>query len=109
MVANGEKHGSLPASAADAVLKASAPVPENLAKVRGIEFDDFEGRDITVAEMVSGMAGMGFQASAVSEAVRIINDMVGCWSSIQFLQTNEILSRGLAKPPKMRLHGQRSS
>jgi len=77
MVENGEKHGCSPPSAADAVLKASAPVPENLAKVRGVEFDDFEGRDITVAEMVSGMAGMGFQASAVAEAVRIINDMVG--------------------------------
>ncbi len=77
MVVDDKMHGPLPASAADAVLKASAPVPESLVKVCGVEFDDFEGRDITVAELVSGMAGMGFQASAVSEAVRIINDMVG--------------------------------
>lgn len=74
---NGENgHGPVPASLADAVLKASAPVPDGVEEVRGIEFNDFEGKDITVQNLIAGMANMGFQASAVSEAVRIINDMV---------------------------------
>lgn len=77
MAANGEKHGPLPPSAASAVLKTSAPVAEGAKEVRGIEFNDCAGRDITVEEIISGMAGMGFQASAVAEAVRIINEMVG--------------------------------
>lgn len=44
--------------------------------VKGIDFDDYQGRDITVNELVAGMADMGFQASAVGDAVRIIDDMV---------------------------------
>lgn len=79
MTVEGKSHGFPPDSAAQAVLKVSAPVPEHADKVQGIEFNDWVGRDITVAELVSGMAGMGFQATAVSEAVRIINDMVGHW------------------------------
>lgn len=46
--------------------------------VKGIEFNDYEGREITVNELVAGMADMGFQASAVGDAIRIINDMVEC-------------------------------
>ena len=77
MTTIGEGHGPLPTAAANAVLKASNPVPKGTREVRGIDFDDYAGRNITVEEMVAGMAGMGFQASAVSEAVRIIDDMVG--------------------------------
>lgn len=65
-----------PASATEAVLVPSAPVPEGTRLVRGIDFNQFAGRDITVAEILSQMASMGFQATAVAEAVRIINDMV---------------------------------
>ncbi len=66
-----------PSAATEAVFKASAPVPDGSKPVRGIEFDVYtDGRDITVAELVAGMADMGFQATAVGEAVRIINDMV---------------------------------
>lgn len=65
-----------PAAAADAVLKRSDPVPDGLRQVQGIEFDHFRARDMTVRDLVAGMATMGFQASAVAEAVRIINDMV---------------------------------
>ena len=74
---NGEAGKSVPSSVADAVLKVSAPVADDARKVRGIEFDDFRGKDITVEELVAGMGGMGFQASAVADAVRIINEMVG--------------------------------
>lgn len=74
-----------PTAAADAVLKRSDPVPHGLRQVKGIEFDDFKERDMTVRDLVAGMATTGFQASAVAEAVRIINDMVrlceyaSCW------------------------------
>ncbi|KAL8790843.1 MAG: hypothetical protein Q9195_006168 [Heterodermia aff. obscurata] len=70
-----QAHKSVPSSAADAILKASAPLPEDFHEVRGIEFDDFKDKNITVSQLVAGMARMGFQASAVSDAVRIIKGM----------------------------------
>jgi deoxyhypusine synthase len=65
-----------PTSATDSVLVASGPMPEGAQEVRGVDFDQFQGRDITVAEMVENMTHMGFQGSAVAEAARIINEMV---------------------------------
>lgn len=65
-----------PTAAVDAVFKRSDVVPGGTPQVRGIEFDAFRDRDMTVKDMVAGMASMGFQASAVADAVRIINDMV---------------------------------
>lgn len=69
-------NGHAPSAATTAVLKSSDPVPPGVRMVKGIEFNDYEGQDITVNELVAGMADMGFQASAVGDAVRIINDMV---------------------------------
>jgi deoxyhypusine synthase len=71
-------HGttSPPSNATDAVLKPSEPVPEGSREVQGIDFNDYAERAITVEELVGGYANMGFQATAVGEAVRIINDMV---------------------------------
>ena len=65
-----------PSLATDSVLKPSDPVTAGMREVDGIDFDDYAGRDITVCELVAGMTNMGFQASAVTEATRIINDMV---------------------------------
>jgi deoxyhypusine synthase len=65
-----------PDVATGAVLKPSEEVGENVPKVQGIDFNDFEGKDITVREMIKGMSRMGFQASAVSEAADIITKMV---------------------------------
>ena len=65
-----------PSLATDAVLKPSEPIAAGMREVDGIDFDDYVGRDITVCELVAGMTNMGFQASAVTEATRIINDMV---------------------------------
>src|SRR4051794_25861407 len=73
---------SAPTSVTAAVLKPSDPVPNNAQQVDGIDFNQYVGRDITVAEMVSDMANMGFQASAVNEAVRIINGMVRTTQSV---------------------------
>lgn len=67
---------ALPSSVAEAVFVTSQPVPEGSRPVTGIDFNKYAGRDITVAELVDGMAGMGFQASAVADAAQIINQMV---------------------------------
>ncbi|KAF2810973.1 Deoxyhypusine synthase [Mytilinidion resinicola] len=64
-----------PSGATDAVLKRSDPVPDGARQVEGIDFDKYGDRPITVEELVSGMSSMGFQATSVGEAVRIINDM----------------------------------
>ncbi|KAE8137706.1 Deoxyhypusine synthase [Aspergillus pseudotamarii] len=64
-----------PTSATNAVLVASEPVPEGTHQVQGVDFEQFQGRDITVAEMVDNMKYMGFQGTAVAEATRIMNDM----------------------------------
>jgi hypothetical protein len=71
-------HGTTlpPSNATDAVLKPSEPVPEGSREVQGIDFNDYAERAITVEELVEGYASMGFQATAVGEAVRIVNDMV---------------------------------
>jgi deoxyhypusine synthase len=79
---NGGPTHKTPAAAVDAVLKKSDALPEGAREVKGIEFDEFRNRDLTVMELVAGMTSMGFQASAVADAVRIINDMVSVWISI---------------------------
>ena len=65
-----------PSDATAAILKPSDPVPEGSRQVKGIDFDHYAQRPITVDELVAGMTNMGFQATSVGEAVRIINDMV---------------------------------
>jgi hypothetical protein len=69
-------HSAVPSSVTDSVLQSSQPVPEGSQVVSGVDFDNFQGRDITVAEMVDNMARTGFQGSAVAEAASIINEMV---------------------------------
>jgi deoxyhypusine synthase len=69
-------HHEAPSGAAAAVLKPSDPVPEDARPVQGIDFNHYAQRSITVEELVGGMADMGFQATSVGQAVRIINDMV---------------------------------
>ena len=65
-----------PSKATDAVLLHSDPIPDGAQKVHGIDFNAHRAADITVAELVAGMTNMGFQASAVADAVHIINQMV---------------------------------
>lgn len=89
-----------PTSATDSVLVSSQPVPEGTQIVRGVDFDQFQGRDITVAEMVENMTHMGFQGSAVAEAARIINEMV-CKTRPDAKSADggqECLGRGLVLP-----------
>ncbi|KAI0182017.1 Deoxyhypusine synthase [Hypoxylon sp. FL1284] len=64
-----------PSEATNAVLVPSDELPEGAQKVEEIDFNAFKGRPITVDDMFEGMKHMGFQASSLAEAVRIINDM----------------------------------
>ena len=65
-----------PSSATTAVLVPSIAMPDSVRKVRGVDFNDYTETDITVSELVAHMSTMGFQASAVADAVRIIDEMV---------------------------------
>jgi deoxyhypusine synthase len=68
-----------PSDATDAVLKPSEAVPADAKEVQGIDFNDYAQRSITVEELMAGYARMGFQATAIGEAVRIVNDMVSAF------------------------------
>lgn len=68
--------GEKPSTAAEAVLKPSAPVPADAKEIKGLDFNDHKNAPITVEELIKGMSVMGFQASAVAEATTIINDMI---------------------------------
>jgi deoxyhypusine synthase len=101
-VTQNDNNSVLPSSAAAAVLVPSAPIPDHVQKVRGVDFNDYADRDITVAELVSNMATMGFQASAIGEATRIINDMrafrdpeTGDGTTIFLGYTSNLISSGL--------------
>ena len=93
--ADGHAIDAVPSQIADAVLKRSQALPEGFAeKVAGIDFDRYAGRDVTVDELVGGMANMGFQASSLGDAVKVVDRMVrlGCfregrtgpWSSLMW-------------------------
>lgn len=66
----------IPSSVADAVLVKSIEMPEGSQKVEELDFNKFKGRPITADDLLQGMKHMGFQASSMCEAVRIINEMV---------------------------------
>jgi hypothetical protein len=70
------------AAAKNAVLMPSESIPEGSEEVHGIDFNQYRDKKITVEELVSNMTHMGFQASAIGDAVRIINGMV--WFSCEF-------------------------
>jgi deoxyhypusine synthase len=65
-----------PERAKDAVFVASDPVPEGTRIVQGFDFNLRKDEDVSVVDLVDGMSDMGFQASAMGDAVRIINEMV---------------------------------
>ncbi|OJD11029.1 deoxyhypusine synthase [Blastomyces percursus] len=91
-----------PPSVTDAVFVASYPVPEGSKPVGGIDFNKHAEKDITVAELVDGMASMGFQASAVGDAAQIINEMrawrdpeTGEKTTVFLGYTSNLISSGL--------------
>jgi len=51
-------------------------MPVGAQEVEELDFNKFAGRPITVDDLMGGMKNMGFQATSIGEAVRIVNDMV---------------------------------
>lgn len=72
---NLDRDNQPPTGATAAVLVPSDELPADAQKVQEIDFNEFAGRAATVDDLLSRMAHVGFQASAMAEAVRIINDM----------------------------------
>ncbi|KAF3939594.1 hypothetical protein ABW19_dt0201935 [Dactylella cylindrospora] len=73
MASNGEP--TAPSKAVDAVLVHSQPMPEGSVRVKGIDFNDYGGKPITVDELVRNMSNMGFQASSLGKAIEIVDKM----------------------------------
>lgn len=65
-----------PKAATDAVLVPSDELPEGAQKVEEIDFNEFKGKPITVDDIIHRMSNMGFQASSIGDAVKIIDKMV---------------------------------
>ncbi|KAL8737720.1 MAG: hypothetical protein Q9181_001405 [Wetmoreana brouardii] len=87
-----------PITATDAVLKPSAPISSAARVIRGLDFNQYAQKALTVEELVGHMAGMGFQATAVAEAVRIINGMdpeTQARTTIFLGYTSNLVSSGL--------------
>ena len=93
-----EENGKLPSSVTDAVLVQSSGMPEGSRKVEELDFNEFAGRQITVEDLIGGMNNMGFQASSVGEAVRIINDMVRPILSLMLLNPTNNSQRAWRDP-----------
>ncbi|KUI62098.1 Deoxyhypusine synthase [Cytospora mali] len=79
-----------------------APNPVGSQKVEELDFNKFRGRPITVDDLYQGMKHMGFQASSMGEAVRIINDMrawrdpdTGDRTTVFLGYTSNLISSGL--------------
>ncbi|KAL8706605.1 MAG: hypothetical protein Q9201_000352 [Fulgogasparrea decipioides] len=72
---DGPGSAHVPITATDAVLKPSAPVWPEARAIQGLDFNHYAQKALTVEELVGHMTCMGFQATAVAEAVRIINGM----------------------------------
>ena len=69
-----------PSKATDAVLKPSEFSAADATEVTGIDFNRYVDRNITVAALVDNMSTMGFQATSVGEAVKLVNKMVSSFS-----------------------------
>ncbi|KAH6900154.1 Deoxyhypusine synthase [Thelonectria olida] len=75
-----------PSAATDAVLVKSEEMPKDAQKVEDLDFNKFKG-PVSAEDLFEGMRHMGFQASSMCEAVRIINDMVSNKSRISYQYT----------------------
>lgn len=75
MASNNTAEMAPPTGATEAVLVKSEAMPADAQKVEELDFNKLKG-PITAEDLFLGMRHMGFQASAMGEAIRIINDMV---------------------------------
>lgn len=67
--------GAPPTGAHDAVLVKSEDMPTDAQQVEELDFNKIKG-PITAEDLFLATRHMGFQASSMGEAIRIINDMV---------------------------------
>lgn len=72
----------VPTTVTEAVFKPSEPMAAGSKVVKGIDFDDFAGRHVTVLDLVQHMDVMGFQAMNLSKAIKIVDEMVGRFSCL---------------------------
>lgn len=66
---------SKPELATDAVLKKSEEMPADSVPVSGIDYSNEKSKNIKATDLIDGMRNMGFQASSLSKACDIINEM----------------------------------
>ncbi|CAG9938980.1 unnamed protein product [Clonostachys rosea f. rosea IK726] len=97
-----EAVSALPDETRNAVLVQSEAMPEGAPKVEDFDFNKFKGRPITAEDLLLGMQNMGFQASSIGDAVRIINGMrewrdpeTGDKTTIFLGYTSNMISSGL--------------
>jgi len=64
-----------PSEATQAVFVVSEEMPKDAQQVEELDFNKIKG-PITAEDLLNGVKHMGFQASSMCEAVRIINEMV---------------------------------
>ncbi|KAF2718347.1 Deoxyhypusine synthase [Polychaeton citri CBS 116435] len=102
MTTNTVAEGAAPSGATDAVLMPSDPVPEGAMPVKGLDFDAFASRNVSVAELVDSMSHMGFQASSIGQAALIVEGMrtwrdpeTGDRTTIFLGYTSNLISSGL--------------
>ncbi|POR38159.1 Deoxyhypusine synthase, partial [Tolypocladium paradoxum] len=93
--------GAAPSGAKDAVLMKSEEMPAGAQQVEELDFNKLKG-PVTAEHLLLGMRNMGFQASSMAEAVRIINDMrawrdpeTGDKTTIFLGYTSNLISSGL--------------
>lgn len=91
-----------PSGATNAVLKPSDPVPQGTLPVKGLDFNAFASRGLSVAELVDSMSSMGFQASSIGRAAKIVDGMrlwrdpeTGDRTTIFLGYTSNLISSGL--------------
>lgn len=90
-----------PAGAQAAVLVKSEQMPQGSQQVEELDFNKIKG-PITAEDLFLGMKNMGFQASSMGEAIRIINNMrawndptTGEKATIFLGYTSNLISSGL--------------
>lgn len=65
----------LPAIASDAVLVKSVPVPDDFVEVKGIDYSQDSAYNMRAKDLIKSMETMGFQASSLSKACNVIEEM----------------------------------
>lgn len=66
---------SKPSIAADAVLVKSEPVPDDFVEVTGVDYSKDSAYNLNASDLIALMRNMGFQASSLSQACSIIDEM----------------------------------